>query len=184
MTKELITKNILLKIVITAVLFLPLLVWSQETPTKSIKDCWAIQIGAGFMYGGNIGLLTERQIILNENFRISPFVATGIAEGGTDSTSQKYYWFSYVAGANLEYGKKHRIIFGPHFVGQNLVGNSVEVKKNFLPGPSFIIGYKGTADFGLIWQVYIGDIYVQDPTTNSKVYSHNSHIGLGLGYKF
>lgn len=187
MTQKLIAKNFLLKIFITAILFFPLIVWSQETPTKGIKDGWAIHLGAGHMFGGNIGVLGERQILLKEKFRISPFAAVGVAEGGTDSISQKKYpWFGYTAGVNLEYGKKHRIIFGPHFVGNNLIGNSDEVKKNFRAGASFILGYKGTANFGLIWQVYIGDIYSQDddPFSNNKTYSHRSHVGLGLGYKF
>ncbi|MES2395996.1 MAG: hypothetical protein V4549_08340 [Bacteroidota bacterium] len=183
MTKKLITKY-LLKIFITAILFFPLIVGSQETPSKSVKDGWAIHLGAGFMFGGNIGILGEKQILLKEKLRISPFVASGIAEGGTDSTSHTYYWFGMTTGVNMEYGKKHRVIFGPQFVLQEVIGNSVEVKKNQLSSVSFIIGYKGTADFGLIWQVYIGDIYMQDYTTDSKLYSHRSHIGLGLGYKF
>jgi hypothetical protein len=184
MTKKLITNNFLLKIFITAILFFPLIVWSQETPTKSVKDGWAIHLGAGFMFGGNIGILGEKQIVLKEKFRISPFAASGLAEGGTDSKSHRYNWFGMSTGVNMEYGKKHRVIFGPQFVLQELIGNSVEVKKNQLSSVSFIIGYKGTADFGLIWQVYIGDIYIQDETTDSKMYSHKSHIGLGLGYKF
>jgi|694.fasta_scaffold11422_7 hypothetical protein len=176
-----------MKIFITAILFFPFIVWSQDTLTKSVKDGLAIHLGAGIIYGGNLGVLVERQILLKGKFRISPFAAVGVAEGGTDSISKKnYYWFGYTAGVNLEYGKKHRIIFGPHFVGNNLIGNSDEVKKNFLAGASFILGYKGTADFGLIWQVYIGDIYSQDddPFSNNKTYSHRSHVGLGLGYKF
>lgn len=160
--------------------------FAQDKENKSVKEGLAIHLGAGIMYGGNIGLLIEKQILLNEKLRVSPFAAVGVAEGGTDSISnKKYYWFGYSAGANLEYGKKHRMIFGPHFVGNNFIGNSDEVKKNFLAGVSFIIGYKGTAGFGLIWQVYVGDIYSQDddPFSNNKTYSHRSHVGLGLGYK-
>ena len=180
-------KNILLKVFINIIFLFPIIVWGQETPPKSVNYGWAIHLGAGIMYGGNIGLLIEKQIHLNEKFRVSPFVAVGVTDGGTDSISnKKYYWFSYSAGANLEYGKKHRIVFGPHFMGNNLLGNSVNVKKKFRAGASFIIGYKGTADFGLIWQIYIGDIYSQDddPFSNNKTYSHRSHFGLGLGYKF
>ena len=164
--------------------------FSQDSPkdeeSKRVKDGWAILIGAGFMYGGNIGLLTEKQILIKEKLRVSPFVSLGIAEGGNDSIlNTKYFWFGYAVGANLEYGKKHRVIFGPHFVGQNLIGNSVVVKKNFLPAFSFIVGYKGTARFGLIWQVYIGDIYMQnDPLKNNENFSHSNHVGIGIGYKF
>ncbi|MBI3509341.1 MAG: hypothetical protein HY064_01655 [Bacteroidetes bacterium] len=184
---ELITKNFLLKIFITAILFFPLFVWSQEAPNKGVKAGWAMNIGAGVMFGGNLGIQIENQILLKEKLRLSPFVSAGVGEGGTDPiTSKKYYWFGYAAGANLEYGKKHRIILGSHFVGNNLIENSNAVKKNFFGGLSFILGYKGTADFGLIWQVYIGDLYSpdDDPFSANKKYEHRSQVGIGLGYKF
>jgi hypothetical protein len=187
MIKKLITNNFLLKIFFTAILFFPFIVWSQETPTKSVKDGWAIHLGAGIMYGGNLGLLTERQIHLTKKLRFSPFVSAGVGEAGTDSiTSKKYYWFGYAAGANLEYGKKHRVILGPHFAGNSLIGSSDAVKKNFYGGFSLILGYKGTADFGLIWQVYIGDFYSlnDSPFSDNKKYEHRSQVGIGLGYKF
>ncbi len=174
-----------MKKIIFIFLSLPITLLAQEDNPQSARGGWAIHIGAGIMYGGNFGILGERQFILKEKFRISPFIASGVAEGGTDSVSnKKYYWFGSALGANFEYGKKHRIIFGPHFVGNNLIGNSIEIKKNALAGASFIIGYKGTANFGLIWLVYIGDIYLQDPYIDSKKYFHSSHMGLGIGYKF
>ena len=174
-----------MKKIIFIFLFLPILLTAQEENNKSTKGGWAIHLGAGIMFGGNIGFLMEKQILLNEKLRISPFASLGIAEGGTDSISnKKYYWFGYAAGANLEYGRKHRIIFGPHFIGNNLIGNSIEVKKNFFAETSFIIGYKGTAKFGLIWELYIGDVYLQDLYSESKKYFHSSHLGLGIGYKF
>jgi hypothetical protein len=184
MIKNFISKNLIIITFINAFLFVTNIVRSQDTLSKGVKDGWAIHIGAGVMYGGNIGFLTERQILLKENLRISPFGSFGFAIGGTDSIGGKYNSFEYAAGANLEYGKKHRIILGPHFVGQNIIGNSVDIKKKSLMGASFIIGYKGTANFGLIWQVYIGDIYLQDQFSSSKKYSHSSHMGLGIGYKF
>lgn len=175
-----------MKKIILIFFFLPHILSAQEEK-KSLKDGWAIHLGAGIMYGGNIGFLTERQILLSEKLRVSPFAAIGVAEGGTDSISRKkYYWFGYSTGANLEYGKKHRIILGPHFEGNNLIGNSDEVKKKFFGGFSFILGYKGTADFGLIWQVYIGDFYSpdDDPFSTNKKYEHRSQVGIGIGYKF
>jgi hypothetical protein len=187
MTKKLITKYFLLKIFITVIFSPTLTAWSQETPTKSVKDGWAVHLGAGIMFGGNLGLLTERQIHLTEKLRFSPFVSAGIGEAGTDSiTSKKYYWFGYAVGANLEYGKKHRVILGPHFAGNSLIGSSDKVKKNFFGGFSLILGYKGTANFGLIWQVYIGDFYSpdDDPFSANKKYEHRSQVGIGLGYKF
>ena len=159
----------------------------EEKKPKSIKAGWAMNVGAGIMFGGNIGIQIENQILLKEKLRISPFVSVGVAEGGTDSiTSKKYFWFGYAAGANLEYGKKHRIILGPHFEGNNLIGNPNNLKKNFFGGFSFILGYKGTADFGLIWQVYIGNFYSpdDDPFSANTKYEHRSHVGIGVGYKF
>ena len=187
MKNKLFFKNFLPKIFSASLLSFPLFVLSQETPPKSVKDGWAIHLGAGIMYGGNIGFLTEKQICLKEKLRVSPFIAFGIAEGASDSISnKKYYWFGCSAGANLEYGKKHRIILGPHFEGNYIIGNSDAVKKNFFDGFSFIIGYKGTADFGLIWQVYIGDFYSpnDDPFSVNKKYEHRSQVGIGIGYKF
>lgn len=169
------------------ILLVPAFLFAQDDKPKSIKDGWAMNVGAGIMFGGNIGIQIENQILLKEKFRLSPFVSAGVAEGGTDSiTSKKYYWFGYAVGANLEYGKKHRLILGPHFEGNNLIGNSNEIKKNFFGGFSFIVGYKGTADFGLIWQVYIGDFYSpdDDPFSANKKYEHRSHVGIGVGYKF
>lgn len=168
--------------------FLPWALNAQEEKgPKSTKAGWAMSIGAGVMFGGNIGIQIENQILLKEKLRLSPFISVGGAEGGTDTiTDIKYYWFGYAAGANLEYGKKHRVILGPHFEGNSLIGNSNEVKKNFFGGFSFILGYKGTADFGLIWQVYIGDFYSpdDDPFSANKKSEHRSHVGIGVGYKF
>lgn len=136
------------QIIIFILLLVPAFLSAQEEKPKSIKDGRAIHLGAGLMHGGNIGFLTEKQVLLNEKLRFSPFVSAGVGEGGTDSiTSKKYYWFGYATGANLEYGKKHRVILSPHFEGNNLIGNSNAIKKNFFGGYSFILGYKGTADF-------------------------------------
>ncbi|MBP7460452.1 MAG: hypothetical protein KBA26_04115 [Candidatus Delongbacteria bacterium] len=164
-------------------LFFPVLVRSQEGPSKIMEDGWAIQLGAGFIYGGNLGILGERQILLKENFRLSPCVSLGVAEGGKDSTSIRYAWLGVSIGLMMEYGKKYRIIWGPQIVMNQELGNSVEVKKNRFPCYSFIVGYKRTSDFGLIWQVYIGDVYLPDPLENSWDYAHSSHVGIGIGYK-
>lgn len=159
----------------------------EENKSKCTNDGWAMYVGAGVMFGGNIGIQVENQFLLKEKFRISPFISSGVAEGGTDSiSSKKYYWFGYAAGANFEYGNRHRVIFGPHLVGNDLIGNSDAVKKDFFGGVSFILGYKGTADFGLTWQVYIGDFYSpdDDPFSATKNFEHRSHFGIGVGYKF
>ena len=175
--------NFHLPLILTLFAFFPTKLWSQDSAAY-LKGGWAIQLGAGYIYGGNIGITGENQILLKEKCRITPFVATGISEGGTDSTSSSYLWYGAVTGANMELGKKHRFIFGPQFVFEQIIGSSIEIKKEQLYTASFIIGYKGTARFGLIWQIYIGDVYLQDPYSESKSFSHSSHVGLGLGYKF
>jgi hypothetical protein len=175
------------KLLIIAALLCPFFGMSQDSIPKSRKAGFAIHLGAGNLYGGNLGILSEWQILLKEKIRISPFISLGAAEAGEDSASQKtYYWFGYTAGLNLEYGKKHRIIFGPHFVGNQLMGSSEAVKKSSLTGLSVILGYKGCTDFGLIWQVYIGNLYSMDddPFSSNMSYSNRSHFGLGLGYKW
>lgn len=161
--------------------------WAQEVPAKSVKPGWALQLGSGILYGGNLGILAENQVKLSSRFRISPFGSLGIADGGTAPNADKrQYWFGYAAGINLEYGKKHRIILGPHFMGNNYFGNATNVKKDYRGGFSTIVGYKGTADFGLIWMVYIGNVYAQNDEifSDDKTYENQSHVGIGLGYKF
>lgn len=157
---------------------------SQNAPSKGNKYGWAIGMGAGYMYAGNIGVLFERQIKLKERWRLSPFASIGWAEGGTDSLRNRYSYIGLASGSNLEFGKKHRAFIGSHAVVQRQLGHSVEVYRDILPGVSLILGYKGTSDWGLIWQIYIGDIYTQEATNESKAFDHNSQVGLGIGYKF
>ncbi len=173
-----------MKIFLFCLLLLPTIYFAQEETPKSVKSGWAIHAGAGNLYGGNIGILVENQLRSGENMRFSPLVAFGIAEGESDSLSNDNLWLGYTLGINLEYGKMHRVIFGPQLVGNILSGKSVEIKKKSIVSASLILGYKGTAKFGLIWQVYIGDLYTPDPFTESNKYAHTSHVGLGLGYKF
>ena len=104
------------KIIIIILLFLPGIIWSQEAPEKGTKDGWALHVGFGNYYGGNIGLTGERQILLKEKFRISPYLACGFSEAGEDSSFQQHYWLGFATGANFVIGKKHRLLFGPQFV--------------------------------------------------------------------
>lgn len=159
----------------------------DEVKLKPQTGGWALHLGAGIMFGGNLGLQLENQILLRDQLRISPFVSFGAAEGGTDSvSSEKYYWLGYAAGANLEYGNRHRVFLGPHFEGNRLLGTSPRIEKNYFGGISLVLGYKGMTDFGLTWQVYVGDFYSpdDDPFSAEKKYEHRSHFGLGVGYKF
>lgn len=171
-------------IVTIALLLISSHVQSQTATSKSKKDGWAIGMGAGYMYAGNMGVLFERQMKLKERWRLSPFASAGWAEGGTDSLKNRYSYIGLASGINLEFGKKHRAFIGSHAVVQRQLGQSVEVYRDILPGVSLILGYKGTSNWGLIWQIYIGDIYTQEATNESKAFDHYSQVGLGLGYKF
>ena len=167
---------------------IPLLSSAQEeSQPKSTKKGWAINAGAGIMFGGNIGLQGEYQILLKEKLRLTPFLSAGVSDAGwAPESNKRHYWFGYSAGTIFEYGKKHRIIAGPHYSGNNLIKSSPEVKKNTFGGASFILGYKGVADFGLMWQVYIGNFYSPDDDAFSANtdYEHRSHAGAAIGYKF
>ncbi len=187
MTKGLIGQSILLNFFIITFFLAETILYSQESIPKNVKDGWAIHFGAGNMYGGNIGFLTERQILIKGKFRLSPFVSFGIGEAGTDSISKlKHYWLGYATGTNFEYGNRHRIILGTNIEGNSQIRNSDYIKKNFFGGFSVILGYKGTANFGLIWQIYIGDFYSpdDDPFSSNTIYEHRSQAGIGIGYKF
>ena len=157
---------------------------AQEKSKKSNEAGLALHLGAGFVYGGNLGLLIENQFLLQEKFRLSPFASFGIAEGGKDPGKRAYFWWGAVTGLHAEYGRKHRLFFGPEIGMQVRSGESIEEKKDRLPFVSFILGYKGTADFGLIWQVYIGNVYIQESMDIKKDFSNQSHAGIGIGYKF
>ncbi len=60
------------RIFIATLLLFPLTLFCQEVPSAGKKDGWAIQLGAGYLYSGNIGILAERQILLKNNLRVSP----------------------------------------------------------------------------------------------------------------
>lgn len=164
-------------------LLFPFLAAGQEARKES-NDGLAIQLGAGYAYGGNIGLSAEWQFFLIDRLHLTPFVSFGIAEGGTDSLSHRYYWWGYASGANLEFGKKHRIMLGTHLAGQFVNRETPDVLRSRMQGLSIIAGYKGYAGFGLMWQLYVGDIYIQYPDSEDDDYHHNSRVGLGIGYKF
>ena len=84
-------------------------------------------------------------------------------------------------------GRMHRFIFGPQLVGARNISNDPEdavIYKKSLDGLSFIAGYKGTANFGLMWQVVFGVAYLQNPLMPDDKHFFQPHVGLGMGYKF
>lgn len=174
------------KSIVILLLLFPCSFFGQESSPKSHNPGWALHLGAGHLYGGNLGLLAERQFLLKPKCRISPFVSNGVAEGGKDFKNQRYFWYGVSTGCLMELGQKHRFIFGPHFVMQSLIGKNIATEKSQLPGASFVLGYKITTDKGWIFQVYMGNLYSQDddPFSSDLRYSHRSHGGIGFGYKW
>jgi len=153
---------------------------------KTVKDGIEFQLGTGAMYGG-IGGLVEYQRLIKENFYLTPYAGFGFSLGGLDTTTAKYYWINYALGINLEFGKRHRLILGPQIIGSNNILNkpsNAKIDKKMLIGSSLIIGYKGIASFGLIWQLYLGFAFMQNPFIDDKKFYFSPHIGLGIGYKF
>jgi hypothetical protein len=173
-------------------LFITLLAFDQlsaQEDDRSTKGELAVQIGMGLAYGGGLGVSVEYQIPYSDFFRFTPYLGAGIQMGGTDTSATSHLWFGSVLGINAEYGKRHRIICGPQFlVYRNIHSysdNGSAVESLFwrtLVGVSFIIGYKGVASSGCIWQISLGAACVQDPYRERAVFSINPHFGLGLGY--
>lgn len=177
-------KAIYKMLMINSLMVVAVVTRAQDDQLKSQRGGWAVHVGAGYIYGGSIGLLGERQILISDKFRISPSMASGVERLGTDSTGTKYYYLGFTGGFNLEIGKKHRLIFGPHFTSQSQLNNNLDTKKSWLPSGSLILGYRGMADFGLIWQIYIGDNYIQDAWIDDKKFHHTTQFGLGFGWIF
>jgi hypothetical protein len=175
-------KKLLLLLILT-----PICIFAQEDKEKSVKDGFSLQIGAGILYGGNIGILADYQFILFDKLRLTPLLSVGVSDAGkSPNNSKQLLWCGYSSGFNFEFGKKHRLIIGSQYEGNSLLSSSDLVQKNYFGGISSIIGYKGTTNFGLIWQVYIGDFYSPDdnPYSSNVKPEHRSHFGLGIGYKF
>lgn len=158
---------------------------AQNNP-KYLQEGFATQLGTGVLYGG-VGGLIEYQHVVVAHIRLTPFVGLGISLGGTDTNTYHYYWFNYAMGLTVEVGNKHRLLLGPQIIGSRHMYHTpayAPLCKQKLMGPSFMIGYKGTASFGLIWQLVIGLAYLQNPLLKSEKYTSTPHLDIGLGYKF
>ena len=51
--------------------FSPMMLFSQIHPMARKQDGWSIQLGAGYLYSGNVGILAERQILLKNKGRVN-----------------------------------------------------------------------------------------------------------------
>lgn len=164
--------------------------YSQNSKeAKFNKKGFAVQIGTGLIYGG-VGTLFEYQLKLNDKLKMTPILGVGLSIGGppdqTDTIHSEGIWLNSAIGLNLEYGKKHRLIIGPQLITAYYTSeiSPQSSKQRMFAGYSFITGYKGTASFGLIWQVYLGLAHMEDPLMTGKNHYLMPHFGAGLGYKF
>ena len=161
----------------------------DSTLLKYDKFGFAAQVGTGLLYGG-LGPLFEYQMKYKENMRFTPILGSGFSIGGppdqSDTVHSEGIWLNSAAGFNMEFGRKHRMIFGPQFISayysSEILPDSPD-KRMYL-GFSLIAGYKGTNAFGLIWQVYLGLAHIQEPLMTGSNSYLEPNIGLGLGYKF
>lgn len=161
--------------------------FSQDT-CKFDRKGMEIQIGIGLLYGG-LGVLGGYQFILKEKMRISPIVGYGFSIGGPpdqkDTIHSEGTWLNSAIGFNFEYGQKHRLFFGPQMITANYVSAAMPNSKRLFFGSSIIVGYKGIACFGLMWQIYLGVAHMQSPLMDGKGNAYFApHIGIGFGYKF
>lgn len=141
----------------------------------------AVHGGWGTRYGGIGGVSLEYQFLFNPPLRMTPFLSAGSAMS-TEPTKHK---FGYCLGTNMELGKWHRFITGPSFGTQWVESDSGNQNEfHTLHGLSFVAGYKGTARFGLLWQVYLGIAYITDYKFTENQDNPVPAFGIGLGYKF
>jgi hypothetical protein len=144
---------------------------------------FAVHMGMGSLYGGDGGAAVEYEVVLRPLLRLSPFVAAGTV--GMNDPEAPSTDFGYCIGVNAEYGRFHRVFAGPSFGTQFLEWNSDSPQKvQTLRGPSFVAGYRGTARFGLMWQMYLGMAYIINYKYSETKSNPVPAFGFGIGYKF
>jgi hypothetical protein len=160
-----------------------LLVLSVAMAADKSDGGFAIHAGVGGLYGGK-GASIEYQIPVYEFVRLTPYVSAGFAD--PIYTGYNVWQFGYCAGLNIEFGRFHRLLiglsFGSLYVDFDADASDKPYNINTVVGPALAIGYKGTAKFGLLWQVYGGICY----TMNDQHVGHNGFapiFGVGFGYK-
>lgn len=159
-----------------------LVVPSVEASENKSTGGFAAHVGMGSLYGGDGGAAVEYQVPLRPLLRLSPFVAVGTV--GVNDPEASSIDFGYCIGVNAEYGRFHRVFagtsFGTQFIEQDS-NNSKNVRT--LIGPSFVAGYKGTARYGLLWQIYIGIAYIINYKYSEMKSNPVPAFGFGFGYK-
>lgn len=173
-----------MKRILIILLFVSGKLFSQDT-CRFNRDGFAVQIGT-------MGFSGEYQIFVKDKLWFTPFATINLEMGANDISG---VWLGYSFGANMEFGKKNRIIlglnYGTHGVGydsryENSSDSSQKefVNKHVLVGTSLITGYKEILSNGLLWQIYFGLVYKHNPIGDNKKYFFGPTAGIGVGYKF
>lgn len=153
---------------------------------------FAAHAGMGSTYGAGggdgIGATIEYQALLRPKLRITPFLGAGVVGG--EQPDIPVHRFAYSAGAYLEYGRHHRLFAGPSFNTQWVSYDHDEAADRYnnihtLIGPSLVAGYKGTARFGLLWQIHLGLAFIVNYPEDFQGRKNNPvpAFGFGAGYK-
>ena len=163
------------------ILFCSSVAQAQE-PEAWIRDGLAAQVGAGLKHGGGVGGALEYQVKINDWLRITPFAGLGFSVGGSDDYRDAYYWLTGALGANVELGYAHRLVAGPQvFVARNVrQGPDAAIERMQMLGTSLAAGYKGTASFGLLWELSAGVAWVPDPFDEAKGFAVRPALSLGV----
>ena len=141
---------------------------------------FAAHIGMGNMYGGAGGVAIEYQQVLSPLIRLSPFISGGqVISVDPDKSASR---IGYCLGVNAEFGKFHRLFVGPNF-GTHYIELPYDAAnhRQTATGLAMVLGYKGTARIGILWQLYGGLAYIVNSKNGDEVVPA---FGLGIGYKF
>lgn len=143
----------------------------------------AFHVGVGSFYGGAGGAI-EYQIRLSPRLRLTPFAGGGL----NISTESEPVLIApgWAGGAALEAGWLHRLFVAAGFGTQGITATCEDgrdcMNDGMVHGPFAVLGYKGTAPFGLMWLAYWGASYsLDDPYEDA--WTVHSAVGVGVGWK-
>lgn len=143
----------------------------------------AFHVGVGSFYGGAGGAI-EYQIRLSPRLRVTPFAGGGLnISTETDPVLTAPGWG---AGAALEAGSLQRLFVAAGFDTQGITSSCQAgqdcMNEGMVHGPFAVLGYKGTAPFGLMWLAYYGaSMSLDDPYEDAGTL--HAALGVGVGWK-
>jgi hypothetical protein len=139
----------------------------------------AFHVGAGSFYGG-AGAAVEYQIRFSPRLRVTPFAGGGLnISTESDPVLTAPGW---AGGAALEAGSLQRLLVAAGFGTQGITVSCEAgrdcMNEGMVHGPFVVLGYKGTAPFGLMWLAYYGaSMSLDDPYEDAGTL----HVALGVG---